>query len=215
MLRQSLALVTPPASEPVSLSEAKAWARIDGSDDDATLTALITAARLAAEQYLRRSLITQTWKLTLDLCGARGSEPWWDGVVDGPLNSLYGGLPNTIPLPRGPVSAISSVVTYDLDNSSATYSASNYRLDNSGDRLILNYGAIWPANIRPKAGCEITYTAGYGSAATAVPQPIKQGILIHVASLYEQRGNCEDAMALPPGTAMLYSPYRIMGDRLG
>lgn len=212
MLRQSLALTAAPASEPVTLAEAKAWARLDADDDDATITALITAARQAAEQHLRRSLITQTWKLTLDLCTDR--QQWWDGVQDGAITSLYGGLPQSIPLPKGPVSSITSVVTYDLNNTAATFDAANYRLDSSGERLLLNYGASWPSSIRPQAGCEISYVAGYG-AAGAVPQPIKSGMLIHIASMYEQRGNCEDAMDLPPGTKMLYQPYRIMGDRLG
>ncbi len=213
MLRQSLALVSAPATEPVTLSEAKAWARIDGSDDDAIITALITAARQAAEQHLRRSLITQTWKLTLDLsCSRMNDLP--EGVYDLPMSALYGGLPQSIPLPKGPVSSITSVVTYDQNNTAATFDAANYRLDSSGERLLLNYGAMWPSSIRPQAGCEITYVAGYGNAG-AVPQPIKSGMLIHIASLYEQRGNCEDAMALPPGTKMLYQPYRIMGDRLG
>lgn len=212
MLRQSIALVTPPASEPITLSEAKAWAKIDGSDDDAQVTALISAARMAAEEYLRRSLVTQTWKLTLDLCCAR--DVWWDGVIEGPISALHGGLPNSLPLPKGPAQSITSVVTYDLSNAATTYGASNYRVDASGDRLVLNYGAIWPSNMRPQSAIEITYVAGYG-APSSVPQPIKSGMLIHVASLYEQRGNCEDAMDIPPGAKMLYGNYRIMGDRLG
>jgi hypothetical protein len=213
MLRYSLALTTAPASEPVTLAEAKTWARIDGTDDDTTITALITAARQAAEQHLRRSLITQTWKITLDLsCSRLNDLP--EGNYDLPISALYGGLPQSIPLPKGPVSSITSVVTYDLDNTASTFSAANYRLDSSGERLILNYGALWPSSIRAQAGCEVTYVAGYGAAAS-VPQPIKQGIMIHIASLYEQRGNCEDSMDLPPGTKMLLQPYRIMGDRLG
>lgn len=212
MLRQSLALITPPASEPITLSEAKAWARVDGADDDTAITALITAARQAAEQYLRRSLVTQTWKLSLDLSSGGLDLP--EGVYELPVTAIYGGLPRSVPLPKGPASSITSVVTYDLNNSATTFAASNYRLDSSGDRLLLNYGAIWPSNLRPECAVEITYAAGYGNAS-AIPNSIRQGILIHVASLYEQRGNCEDAMALPPGTAMLYAPYRIMGNRLG
>ncbi|MBP3955402.1 phage head-tail connector protein [Gemmata sp. G18] len=213
MLRQSLALITPPATEPVTLAEAKAWARVDGTEEDAIFTALITAARQAAEEFLRRSLITQTWKLTLDLC-AGANKPWWDGVREGAMSSLYGGLPGSVPLPKGPVQSISSVVTYDLNNAASTFAASNYRVDASGDRLLLNYGAVWPSNVRPEAGCEITYVAGYGAAA-AVPQPIKTGILTHVAALYEQRGQCDDPSALPPAALSLYGRYRVMGDRLG
>lgn len=209
MLRQSLALVTAPTEEPVTLAELKAWSRLDTDDEDDTLEALITTARQSAEEYTRRSFVTQTWKLTLDLCAER--DAWWDGVMEGPISAMHGALPKTIPLPKGPVQSITSVVTYDLNNSSATYSGSNYRVDASGDRLILNYGATWPSSIRPQAGCEITYVAGY----TVVPNPIKQAILILASTLYEQRGQCDDPNSLPPMVQSLLGRYRVLGDRLG
>lgn len=212
-LRQSLSLITGPATEPVSLSEVKAFIRLDGSSEDDLLNGLITAARSAAEQYLRRSLITQTWKLTLDLHRSN-LDNLPEGTYQLPVTALYGGLPEVVPLPKGPVQSITSVVTYDTANTSSTFASANYRVDNSNDRLILNYGAVWPSNMRPQAATEITYVAGYG-AASDVPQPIKTGMLIHIASLYEQRGMCGDEQALPVATKPLYAPYRIMGDRLG
>jgi uncharacterized phiE125 gp8 family phage protein len=59
-------LVTGPASEPVSLTEAKLHLRVDGSDEDTLISALIVAAREAAEAYTRRALVTQTWRYTCD-----------------------------------------------------------------------------------------------------------------------------------------------------
>ena len=44
-------VVTPAASEPITLTEAKNFLRVDGSDDDALITALISAAREMCEQY--------------------------------------------------------------------------------------------------------------------------------------------------------------------
>jgi len=209
--RQSLSLATPPAAEPVTLAELKSWARVDDDSDDSTLSQLISAARQAAEEYLRRSLISQTWLLTLDLAGNSLAGELGDGIYDLPVTALYGDLPRRIDLPKGPTQSIASVVTYDLTNASWTYDPANYRLDKPGSRLILNHGAIWPASIRPSAGCEITYVAGYGDSSGSMPQAVRTGILIHAASLYEQRGMCEDAMEIPPGAKKLYSPYRIMG----
>ena len=210
-MTRSLTLVTPPTDEPVTLEEAKAWLRIDGDDDDDLITSLITAARTAAEEYLRRSLISQSWRLTLDLaCSGLRNLP--EGVYDLPVSALYGDLGSVISLPKGPVSAISSVTTYDSSNNSSVFDSANYRVDTAGDRLILNSGAAWPSNIRPLSGCEVVYVAGYGEA-NDVPKPIRSGILIYVASLYEQRGMCDDAMALPAGTKSLYGPYRIMDYR--
>jgi uncharacterized phiE125 gp8 family phage protein len=198
----------------VSVADARAWARIDDTSSDVVLTQLITAARMAAEEYLRRSLLTQSYKLTVDLSGSPLGHWLGDGTFDLPVTALYGGLPRVVELPKGPVQSITAVTTYDIADTASTYSPGSYHVDAAGERLVLNFGCLWPADLRPVAACEITYAAGYGTAA-AVPQPIKTGLLIHVASLYEQRGQCADAMDLPPGTKQLYNPYRILGDRLG
>ncbi|WP_435011730.1 head-tail connector protein [Tundrisphaera lichenicola] len=196
------------------MSETMEWAKVDDSSEGPRFGQLIATARQAAEEYLRRALITQTWKLTLDQAASPFGGGFCDGVYDLPVSALYGGLPSVIELPKGPVQSVASVVTYDPDGVSTAFSATNYYLDTAGARLVLKTGATWPSNLRPIAACEITYVAGYGTAA-AVPQPIKSGIMMHVASLYEQRGMCEDPTNVPPGARQLYNPYRIMGDRLG
>jgi len=58
-------LIAGPGEEPVSLAEAKAFARIDGSDEDALVSALVAAARLHVESLTGRALVTQTWRLVL------------------------------------------------------------------------------------------------------------------------------------------------------
>ena len=58
-------LIAPPGEEPVTLAEAKTFCRIDGSDEDALVSALIAAARLQVESLTGRALVTQTWRLTL------------------------------------------------------------------------------------------------------------------------------------------------------
>ena len=57
----TVVLTTAPAVEPISLAEAKAHLRLDASDEDALLTALITAARMFVERTLGVALITQSW----------------------------------------------------------------------------------------------------------------------------------------------------------
>lgn len=47
-------------TEPVTLDEAKAWCRIDVSDDDDIITELITGARIICEQYSNISFIERT-----------------------------------------------------------------------------------------------------------------------------------------------------------
>jgi hypothetical protein len=50
----------------VTLAEAKLFARVDGSDEDSLIGALIAAARLHVESVTGRALITQTWRLVVD-----------------------------------------------------------------------------------------------------------------------------------------------------
>ena len=58
-----LKLITAPAEEPVSLTEAKTHLRVDTSADDTYIARLITSARAHVEEaILHRPLITQTWE---------------------------------------------------------------------------------------------------------------------------------------------------------
>ena len=59
-------LITGPAVEPVSISEVKTSARIDGSEFDSQATLAIAAMRSQAEARMARCLITQTLELILD-----------------------------------------------------------------------------------------------------------------------------------------------------
>lgn len=47
-------------TEPVTLAEAKLWCKIDLSDDDSVITALITAARQQLEAYTNTGFISRT-----------------------------------------------------------------------------------------------------------------------------------------------------------
>jgi uncharacterized phiE125 gp8 family phage protein len=57
---------TPPTDLPVTVDETKAFLRIDHTAEDALIESLVAAARDVVENYLRRSVCTQTWTLVLD-----------------------------------------------------------------------------------------------------------------------------------------------------
>ena len=189
-MRKSIALITAPTSEPVTLAEVKAWARIDSTDEDALINSLIISARQEVEKYLKRALITQTLELTLDMIKSAADNFIGDGTYDIAITELYSGLPREITLPYAPIQSITSVTTYDLSNTSAVYSSANYTLDIAGSRFVLNYGAIWTTNLRYSASVKIRYLAGYGTAAN-VPQAIKIAIMSYVQDIYESRGVCD------------------------
>lgn len=100
-------------------------------------------------------------------------------------------------LPMGPVSAIVSVTKVAEDTTTEAVDAVLYRLNAPRTRLCFDQ-AIFAYLV------EILYTAGYGNAA-AVPAAIKQGMLSHLAELYDGRSI---ASGVPDSALALYLPYR-------
>lgn len=62
----ALTIETPAAFEPVSLTEAKNYLRVEISDDDVLIGDLITAAREAVEAFTGRSLCVKGYRQSLD-----------------------------------------------------------------------------------------------------------------------------------------------------
>ena len=176
-----LQLVTPPAEEPVSLADAKLHLRVDFTDDDALITALISAARHAAETLTGRQIVTARWKLVLD-------------SFPGPsLMGVPAGLPFSLPghavlLPKCPVQSIVSIQYLDMASATQTMPATDYTVDAACEpaRITPVFGKIWPINLPQIGAVWVTFDAGYGAAAN-VPEGIKSWIKLRVGSLYAHR----------------------------
>ena len=56
-------LLAGPALEPLSLDEMRVYLRLETSEEDGLILALIKAARNAVEQGARRALIAQKWRI--------------------------------------------------------------------------------------------------------------------------------------------------------
>jgi uncharacterized phiE125 gp8 family phage protein len=167
-------------AEPVTLVEAKLHLRVDLSDDDALITAMISAAREMVERYTSRTLIYTAYRLTMD--------NW----------------PYDIELPRSPaIEAAANLVTgiayitpriryYDGDGNqqTMTYAAGDFEilLDNNPPLLVLPPSGIWPVTYPLQRGAiEIDWIAGYGAASTGIPQLLRLAIMMLVAHWYEHR----------------------------
>jgi uncharacterized phiE125 gp8 family phage protein len=183
-----LELNTPPAVEPVTLAQAKAHLKVDTTDDDALITALISAARARAEWHTGRALITQGWTLWLDCWPASGA----------------------IEVPLPPLQSITSVTTYARDDSASVMDSALYTIDavSAPGRLALKSDAAPPTNLRAVNAIAVAFTAGYGDAAGDVPQILNEAILELIAYLYENRG--EAPAELPLAALALLAPYRIL-----
>ena len=118
----TVVLTTAPAVEPISLAEAKAHLRIDASDEDALLTALITAARMFVEGTLGVALITQGWSYFLDFWPSAGC----------------------ITLPILPAQAVSAVKVHDGVGGVVTLDAASYTVDALSEPAGSATPWLWP-----------------------------------------------------------------------
>ncbi|TPW29445.1 hypothetical protein FJU08_14010 [Martelella alba] len=181
------ALTTPPASEPVSLAEAKVFLRVDHEDDDDLIAGLIVTARKHLEALTGLSLITQGWRLYRD--------SW-------PRSGM-------ISLAHGPVTSVSVVTVYDADGNANTITLDRARLDGAG-RPARFYLPDIAATCAPMNGIEVEFTAGYGDAAD-VPEPARDAITRHVAHMYALRGvvaASDQPAAEPQGYEALIAPLK-------
>ncbi|HSH72348.1 MAG TPA: head-tail connector protein [Methylophilaceae bacterium] len=183
-------VITPPASEPVTLAEAKLHCKADSGDDDSLISIYITAARAAAEHRIGRALVTQTLELVLD--------------------SFPG---NEIELPHVPVASITSVKYLDSDGIEQTIAGSDYYLDNAGLKnwVIPGHGTSWPSSFDAANAVRVRYVAGYGDE-TKVPGGIKSWILLTVGTLYKNRESTIDGTITSPIPERFYEslldPYK-------
>lgn len=203
-------IVTPPATEPTTVIFAKQHCRIDADADDNIVGSLITAARVIAEQYLGRALITQTLLWT-----AQPRSPVWRS------NHF---LHEPLILPRPPVQSISTVSALDTLGNATTISAATlpvvppatllgYMADLTLEpaRLVIGRETVMSDGRTLKSvnlqHIQVQLVAGYGDATT-IPQPIINAILIIVAFLYEHRGDAGGD--IPQAAQWLLDPYRVV-----
>jgi uncharacterized phiE125 gp8 family phage protein len=186
----ALVLTTAPATEPISLGEAKAHLRIDAGDEDALVTSLIAAARMFVEKTLGVALITQSWSYFFDFWPSAGC----------------------ITLPILPVQTVSAVKVHDDAGGWTTLDAGSYIVDVLSEpaRLVLK-GAVPSIEARALNAFEVTFTAGYGDEVDDVPEPIRQALKLLVAHWFERREPVVlglSAQEVPATVAALLLPYR-------
>ncbi|MDP9192296.1 MAG: head-tail connector protein [Acidobacteriota bacterium] len=168
---------------------------------DPYINALIIAARMYVEQHTKRALCTQTWDLKGDS---------WGDV------SCRGG----IVLPFPPLQTITSVTYLDSAGASTVWSATTgYQVDApTGPHA--EHGRVYPryqVQLPTLASgtfnsVVVRFVCGYG-AANAVPQPIKQAMLLMIGHWYEHReavniGNIVNLVTIVPLSAdALLAPF--------
>lgn len=154
---------TAPAAEPLTLAEAKLHLRVDTSDEDAYIGALISAARIACEERIGRTLINSTWTLTANS---------WDEIDN---------------LPYPPVISITSVSYVSSAGSTIALPSGDYMLEVTDQSPALMPTNVWPEAKDQLNAVTVVYTAGYGASGANVPAPIRQWILLAIGDMYAVR----------------------------
>jgi len=198
----------------ISLTEIKAQLRIASSDSthNTILGVCQSAATEIAKNYLQRSLINRTLILFLDnIPYADDVLPDTEGITTGPYLTYR---KREVRLPFSPLVSVSHVKTYDDDDTASTLATSKYYVDTAGDmgRVVLRTGETWPDMLRVANALEIKYVAGYGGAASSVPDAIRQGALVMAAHLFENPDlvvKGEGVAIVPSLVAACWNPYRI------
>lgn len=185
-----LSILEAAAGLPVSLSEAKAQCRVDGSEEDLLITRLIGMATEQAEARTGRVFFTQKMRLSLD------SFP-----------------PDSLEVPCPPLASVEAVSYINASGVRVVLSVDDYQVvtDEMIGRLLPGWGKAWPSCRCVPGSVRIDFTAGYGDAAAA-PESVRSWILLSVGTLYKNR----EAIAagqifeLPSGFwDGLLDPYRV------
>jgi uncharacterized phiE125 gp8 family phage protein len=183
-IRWRLKLLSPPAVEPVTITDAKLLDKVEFNDEDPLWTRWVIGARKMIEDDTGRALITQTWCLYLDCF------PAWD-----------------INLRRCPVQSIVSIDYVDTAGVPQTVPPENYDLDTASEpaRLTPAWSKFWPFTRFQANAVQIAFTAGYGDAATDVPEFCRSPIESLAAWWNRHR---EQAGLKPPHYESLVAPLK-------
>ena len=168
-----LDLVTPPASEPVTVEEAKGALRVTHSRDDDRLGDAITAARQYFEEHTGRQVMPAVWRARFDYF------PYFRELIR---------------LPRPPLTAVNSIQYIDPAGAEQVWPAAEYVAEFYAGPYA-ERGSIRPANLpnlicypttlRVPNAIQVEFNAGYSS----VPGGVKMAILKLVGGLYEEPGD--------------------------
>jgi len=186
---RSWKVTTRPVQEPVSLDKTKLFSRITTVAEDSLIEDFIVSARMAAEEYMGRALITQTITTVLD---------FWPG--------------QKILLPRPPLISVDGIFIIDEDDGETEYDSDSYSLNTIAEpgQIIIKRGATPPTNTTRDYGRYIIRSKhGYGTEQEDVPMPIRESIMLWAGVIYATRQI--DPKNPPPEVKNKLDMYKTVG----
>ena len=177
-------------ASPLTLDEIKRHLRLDTSEEDALLQRLLETAVAGIEGPNGRglALISQTWRLSAE------TFPCGEFII-----------------PLWPVISVDSITYVDGTGVTQTLTGFQKDLEANPVRLRPAYGSPWPTARGDLAGVKISFTAGFGAAASDVPADLRHLLLLTVAHLFEHREatTAEALQLLPEGVRSIIDRYAV------
>ena len=184
----TIALITPPSIEPLTLQDVKNHLRIDHDHEDELLMDTLKAARQYVEFSSDQKCITQMWR-----------------QYENKIHTNY-----TVSLKINPIISVSSVVAFDADGNASTLAPESYDLLRGEDTPTLQLTDSLAPNLAAN-GFEIDVVAGFGDLGIDVPDTLKRAMLLLVAHWYEFRGAVspqDQPVSLPAGFDVLLAQFK-------
>lgn len=162
-------VVTPVATECLTVAEVKNELRIDTSTDDNLLAGLIISAREFAEKETGKRFGTQTLELVLD------SFPTGDCIEFRNCS---------------PIQSVTSFKYTDYANTEKTINAGDYIVDTDSfiNRIVMGYSKEFPSDeLIPANAIRIRFVGGHAT----VPDNIKRAMIFHIKLMYDEYESTE------------------------
>lgn len=183
-------------TELMTLAEAKLHLKEDlqDADNDTRINSFVKAARQWMEIHTGRAFITQTWTMNL--------QDWPDGE-------------GIIELKPNPVISVTSVKYLDSDGVQQTLEAgTDYQVVVASEPALIaeEPAASWPVLETDRLlPIEIIFVAGYGAAATDVPEPLISANKFMLGHLYAHPESVSEGnlTEVPQGSEDLLWAYRL------
>jgi uncharacterized phiE125 gp8 family phage protein len=159
-------LLTPAATYPVTLAEAKAQLRVSHTDQDTMISALIGVACKTVSEMSGRALSEEVWQIALPC--VRGD----------------------VKLPLSPLIEVTAIEYWDSADINQTLDLAGFYVFQDDDTATIRPkdGVAWPAARRREDAFRFTFTAGY----TTVPENLRHAVLLLVDHLFHNTSPVTD-----------------------
>jgi uncharacterized phiE125 gp8 family phage protein len=217
-------IVVANGSEVLDVETVKNWLRVTTATDDDLITGLITAARETCEAFTGRSIVTKTYRQSMDappyfidtMTSQNAMPPSYYALP--PYSTTLWNYSMQIKLYAPPLISVESIQYTDPNGNTQTVDPSLYNVDSDSEpaRIFPVPGSFWPPVQYIPNAFRVTYVAGYDTdpSSTVVPVPsgLKAAMQMLISNWYENRDAASQGTfgEIPNHVKMLLWTHRVL-----